>query len=270
MACCRRAPYNLLLASGLWLQARAQRLQGMQVLGAAEDNITNQQVVRELLEAEGAQVRIVADGAAAVQAVEHQDGAAIDVLLLDLQMPVMDGFTATSLIRTRLAQTTLPIIAMTANAMASDREACLAAGMNDHVGKPFDLDHLVRVLQRHVRRGALALQEPQAESGPGGLAPAIRLAADAAGVDIAGALRRLGGRRDIYLRLVRNLMTELQAAPGQLHQASEQADPRAATMLLHGLRGPVTSLGALPLAEVLAAAQAQLEPDSGSGCHAAR
>ncbi len=253
---------NLLLASGgPALQARAQRLQGMQVL-VAEDNITNQQVVRELLEAEGAQVRIVADGAAAVQAVEHQDGAAIDVLLLDLQMPVMDGFTATSLIRTRLAQTTLPIIAMTANAMASDREACLAAGMNDHVGKPFDLDHLVRVLQRHVRRGALALQEPQAESGPGGLAPAIWLAADAAGVDIAGALRRLGGRRDIYLRLVRNLMTELQAAPGQLHHASEQADPRAATMLLHGLRGPVTSLGALPLAEVLAAAQAQLEPGS--------
>ena len=70
---------------------------------------------------------------------------------MDLQMPVMDGFTATRRIRQDLARTQLPIVAMTANAMASDREACLAAGMNDHVGKPFDLDHLVRVLQRHGR-----------------------------------------------------------------------------------------------------------------------
>jgi CheY-like chemotaxis protein len=71
-----------------------------------------------------------------------------DVVLMDVQMPVMDGYAATRVIRQELGRTALPIIAMTANAMASDREACLAVGMNDHVGKPFDLDDLVRVLLR--------------------------------------------------------------------------------------------------------------------------
>jgi CheY-like chemotaxis protein len=71
-----------------------------------------------------------------------------DVVLMDVQMPVMDGYAATRAIREELGLTTLPIIAMTANAMESDRTACLSAGMNDHVGKPFDLDHLVATLLR--------------------------------------------------------------------------------------------------------------------------
>ena len=87
-------------------------------------------------------------GVAAVAAAQ----APFDLVLMDVQMPVMDGYAATRSIRQELGFSTLPIIAMTANAMASDRAACLDAGMDDHVGKPFDLDHLVALLLRFCPR----------------------------------------------------------------------------------------------------------------------
>ncbi len=233
------------------------RLAGLHVL-VAEDNATNQQVVRELLSAEGARVQIVADGAAAVQALQD-DQAGIDLVLMDLQMPVMDGFTATSMIRSRLQRSTLPIIAMTANAMASDREACLAAGMNDHVGKPFELDHLVEVLRRHAPgSSAQAPAVSPAGAETANLPSAVDAAARRAGIDLAAALRRLGGRTDVYLRLMRDMESDLRAAPGQLRAACSQADAKAAAMLLHTLRGLVATLGADKLAGVLATGEARV------------
>jgi PAS domain S-box-containing protein len=232
------------------------RLQGMHVL-VAEDNSTNQQVMRELLSSEGALVQIVANGALAVKALEDAN-TPVDVMLMDLQMPVMDGLTAANLIRTQLARTQLPIIAMTANAMASDREACLAGGMNDHVGKPFELDHLVTVLRKHVYSGKAAPPVPPTGARAEALSPAVRNAAQAAGVDIDSALRRLGGRIDVYLRLIRGLIAELLASPRQLRAAADQADDAAAAKLLHGLRGPVATLGATALASVLADCEQQL------------
>ena len=118
-----------------------------------EDNLNNQQVTQELLCDEGAQVVLAENGRLAVDAVAAADPP-FDAVLMDLQMPVMDGYTATAEIRQKLGLTELPIIAMTANAMASDREACLAAGMNDHIGKPFDLANLVAVLLRQTGREA--------------------------------------------------------------------------------------------------------------------
>jgi len=126
------------------------RLQGMRLL-VVEDNLINQQVARELLRSEGALVEIAANGQLGVAAVAAANPP-FQVVLMDLQMPVMDGYAATQAIRTELGLTDLPIIAMTANAMASDRDACLQAGMDDHVGKPFNLPHLVEVLLRHARR----------------------------------------------------------------------------------------------------------------------
>ena len=75
-----------------------------------------------------------------------------DLVLMDMQMPVMDGLTATVQIRKTQDATALPIVAMTANAMDTDREACLQAGMNDHVGKPFNMAHLVKVIQQVTGR----------------------------------------------------------------------------------------------------------------------
>ncbi len=127
------------------------RLSGMRIL-VAEDNFVNQQIANELLESEGAVVTMANHGQEALDLI----AAAVepfDVVLMDMQMPVMDGLTATREIRKTMNAATLPIVAMTANAMETDREACLAAGMNDHVGKPFNLAHLVQVLRQVTGRG---------------------------------------------------------------------------------------------------------------------
>jgi len=104
-------------------------------------------VAQGLLVQEGAQVTLADNGERGVAAVATADPM-FDAVLMDVQMPVMDGYAATRAIRHDLGLADLPIIAMTANAMASDREACLDAGMNEHVGKPFELDHLVNTLLR--------------------------------------------------------------------------------------------------------------------------
>ncbi len=126
--------------------ASSKRLQGLRLL-VVEDNKINQMVAKGLLTKEGAEVTLVDDGQQGVAAVAKADPA-FDAVLMDIQMPVMDGYTATRTIRQELGLKDLPIIAMTANAMASDRASCLEAGMNDHVGKPFELDQLVATLLR--------------------------------------------------------------------------------------------------------------------------
>ena len=128
------------------------RLTGMRIL-VAEDNFVNQQIACELLEGEGAVVTMTNHGQEALDAIAAATKP-FDVVLMDMQMPVMDGLTATRQIRQTLDANTLPIVAMTANAMTTDREACLEAGMNDHVGKPFNLTHLVQVLRRTTGRTA--------------------------------------------------------------------------------------------------------------------
>jgi PAS domain S-box-containing protein len=130
--------------------AKPQRLQGLRLL-VVEDNKINQLVAKGLLTQEGADVTLAPDGQLGVAAVAAAQPA-FDAVLMDVQMPVMDGYEATRAIRQELGLTTLPIIAMTANAMASDRAACLEAGMDDHVGKPFELDHLVDTLLRLTGR----------------------------------------------------------------------------------------------------------------------
>ena len=124
----------------------SKRLQGLRIL-LVEDNKINQMVAKGLLAKEGADITLADNGQLGVAAVADAQPQ-FDAVLMDIQMPVMDGYAATRAIRQELGLTTLPIIAMTANAMASDRVACLEAGMDDHVGKPFDLDHLVATLMR--------------------------------------------------------------------------------------------------------------------------
>jgi CheY-like chemotaxis protein len=126
------------------------RLLGMRIL-VVEDNFVNQQIANELLEGEGAAVILANHGQEALDLIAAA-AEPFDAVLMDMQMPVMDGLTATREIRKTVDAITLPIVAMTANAMESDREACLCAGMNDHVGKPFNLVHLVQVLKRVTRR----------------------------------------------------------------------------------------------------------------------
>ena len=117
-----------------------------------EDNEMNQQVATELLESAGAIVVVANNGGEAVKILTGGDqGPAFDVVFMDLQMPEMDGFTTTKLLRRVPGLHKLPIIAMTAHALVEERQRCLDAGMNDHVSKPIDPDHLLSTLLRWAK-----------------------------------------------------------------------------------------------------------------------
>jgi PAS domain S-box-containing protein len=228
-------------------------LDGLRLL-LVEDNAINQQVAEELLSGQGAAVDIADNGLRGVEAV--QAAAAIGKLyhavLMDMQMPVMDGLTAAREIRGRLGLTDLPIIAMTANAMASDREACLQAGMNDHVGKPFDLQRLIATLLQWTRNGLL----PHVGEGPAQVVQAkAALVAQLALLNRAAALVRVGGSASLLDRLSTQFLGDL---PG-LFQACKVAyqDERLdeAQRALHTLKGVAATIGAEALAEAARVAE---------------
>jgi PAS domain S-box-containing protein len=231
--------------------AGGPRLSGMRIL-LAEDNLNNQQVARELLELEGAQVVIAGDGQQALDALARTRPA-FDVVLMDVQMPVLDGIGATRRIRAELGLTQLPIIAMTANAMDAERQLCLDAGMIGHVGKPFDLDHLVRVLLQHAGRAVAELEVLPAAGvvpmpGAAIVPDPVQQAAAAAGVDIAPALARFGGNRAIYTRMLDRFVTELGGMRDGLLAHQTQHQWRAASHIAHTLKGLAATLGAGALA----------------------
>jgi CheY-like chemotaxis protein/HPt (histidine-containing phosphotransfer) domain-containing protein len=225
-----------------------QRLAGLRLL-VVEDNPINQEVARDLLQDEGATVALAGDGRQGIAAVQAADPC-FDAVLMDVQMPVMDGHAAASHLRRELGLGQLPIIAMTANAMPSDRAASLAAGMNDHVGKPFDLDELVAVLRRHVPARPVP---PDTAAGRRGrkavsLTPEIRGLAQAAGFDLDGALLRLAGRVDVYKRLATSFDERLAALPAEFAALLQPARRAEAERLAHTIKGVAATLGALRLA----------------------
>ena len=118
----------------------------------AEDNLINRKLAQTLLERAGHQVTTAKNGKTAVELLEEQD---FDLVFMDVQMPEMDGFGATGLIRANPKWTKLPIIAMTAHAMKGDRERCLEAGMNDYVSKPLHVDELRAVIERMLCSSSL-------------------------------------------------------------------------------------------------------------------
>jgi len=132
----------------------SQQLSNMRIL-LVEDNLVNQHIAFELLQDEGAVVQVVNNGQEALDSlsknIREYAEPKFDVILMDLQMPVMDGLTATREIRQKLELNDLVIVAMTANAMSGDRDECLKAGMNEHLSKPFDIDQVVKMLQQCVQ-----------------------------------------------------------------------------------------------------------------------
>jgi len=215
-------------------------LAGLKLL-VVEDNRNNQQVARELLAWRGAEVDIAEDGRQGLERVLH-DPSAYDLVLMDVQMPGIDGYTATREIRAAGIQ--LPIVAMTANAMAGDREACLAAGMDDHVGKPFDLDELVETIRRHVGRSNSASAAPTAA------APATPTS-----VDLAAAVRRLGGDLDFYRQLYPDVKADAESMFARLGPLLADGQRDEAGRLFHTIKGLAGTLGAVGLSQ--AAAQAE-------------
>ena len=226
----------------------AGRLAGVRLL-LVEDNPTNQQVARELLQSAGAEVT-VADGGLPAIALLRTRPEEFDLVLMDVQMPDMDGYAATQEIRGGLGLRVLPIIAMTANAMAADRQAALDAGMNDHVAKPFDFVNLVDVIARHVR------VEPG--SGPGAVGVRSRGTGAESALNVEGALARFGDAGDIYARALQSFVVE---APRLLERIvllagkANAADAREIKLQLHSLKGASAQVGADQLAGLLARAE---------------
>ena len=233
--------------------AAVARLAGMRLL-VVEDNLTNQQVAEELLAGEGAIVHLAADGEQGIAAVAAAR-TPYDAVLMDVQMPVMDGYSAAAAIRHRLGRTALPIIAMTANTMPGDREASLAAGMNDHVSKPFDLDELVATLLTHAGWGATAA--PSAEA-PGALPDPVLSRARELGVGLQAAVQRLAGKAPVWVRSARSFALEIPLHLESLEQLLQGGRLDDAARLMHTIKGVAAMLGADALAAAAAAAETQL------------
>ncbi|MBT7097984.1 response regulator, partial [Candidatus Poribacteria bacterium] len=222
-----------------------------QVRGArillAEDNELNQQVATELLQDAGFVVDLAVDGA---QAVRMATEDAYDILLMDMQMPVMDGLDATREIRKLDGLAGLPIVAMTAAALETDRQRCLDAGMDDHVAKPIDPDELFETLRKWIAPGEREL--------PGTVTTRVddereeadddeRLAS-VTGLDVDEGLRRVLGKRDFYENMVRQFASgeQVQAVSTIRTQLSE-GERTAAERAAHSLKGVAGTLGATEL-----------------------
>ena len=234
----------------------AQRLTGLRLL-IVEDNPNNRQVAEELLRAEGATVELAENGQKGLEEVERALEP-FDAVLMDLQMPVMDGFTATARLRADERWKALPVIAMTANAMDSDRQACLDAGMTDHVGKPFDLDDLVRTVLKHTHPDRL--ERAQAPSAPP-LAPlpvATQHIAESLGVEVSPALTRLGGHIGPYHRMWRNFTADLPALLEEIGAAGADRNWPALAGAVHTLKGLAGMLGVPALVSRCLEAEAEL------------
>jgi PAS domain S-box-containing protein len=245
-----------------------QRLAGLRLL-LVDDNPANQQVAGELLSNDGAQVEVAHSGPMAIAAISRP-GQLPDLILMDIQMPEMDGYEATHAIQKQLGVMAPPIVAMTANAMAADRIAALEAGMADHIGKPFDLTQLIEVILKHARRDGLPLPR-LADAGAAQAAAAAATGADAgaaalpeAGLNSAAALKRLGGLHSVYLMALRSFVVEAGKLAAQLEAARADGNKQAALPALHTLKGLAGTVGAERLASLSQLAELALKDEASS------
>jgi PAS domain S-box-containing protein len=226
-----------------------RRLAGMRLL-VAEDNDLNQQVIKQVLTRAGAVVVIADNGRAAMQALQAP-GARFDAVLMDIQMPVMDGYAATRAIREELGLRELPIIALTAHAKPEDREKSRRAGMVGHVVKPIDVDNLLDLLRperRTVpRSGALRSKAGAAAS----VTPTFTLS----GVDVAAALGVFSGNEKKYVDLLRQFAEGHGADAQEASRLFGAGDASGAAKLIHGLRGMAHILHATQLGGLSAVAE---------------
>jgi two-component system sensor histidine kinase/response regulator len=222
---------------------------GIRIL-LVEDNEVNQQVATELLESAGAIVRIANHGGEAVRILtEGEQPPPFDVVFMDLQMPDMDGFTATGLLRAQPQLQRLPIIAMTAHALVEERQRCLEAGMNDHVSKPIDPDALFATLLRWAkpRQG----QAVDAEDRTAKLSNEVILP-EIDGVDMAAGLKRIAGNKRLYLDLLLQFAAKQRDVPEQILSAIEIGDRKLAERIAHTVKGVAGNIG---LGKVFVAAE---------------
>jgi len=222
-----------------------KRLSGLRCL-VVDDSQMNRDVVERLLNAEGAQLVVAENGREALDILRNEK-ATIDVVLMDIQMPVMDGLTAIRAIRGELGLSDLPVIALTAGVLDKERHQVFQAGADDFVSKPIDLEALVDTLQSRTARG----QAGETETRP---APTPAFA-PVPGLNPSWAEKSFGGDRELYVALLESFEREFGDAASQVSESLARGDLQDAARRLHGLRGGASYIGA----DALVAAAKALE-----------
>ncbi|MCK5504374.1 MAG: response regulator, partial [Thermodesulfovibrionia bacterium] len=195
----------------------------------AEDNEINQQVAKEILEGAGLVVDIANNG---MEAVKMAEEAEYDGILMDLQMPEMDGFEATGVLRANEKFQEMPIIAMTANAMAGDREKCLESGMNEHLAKPIDPKSLFKTLEKWIKpKKPVEIKQKPADSEEEITVPEI------AGIDTEAGLQRVGGNKKLYLKLLTDFHGQYSSAVDEIQDLLKKGEDHDAERLVHTVKG---------------------------------
>ena len=215
------------------------KLTGARIL-LVEDNEINQQIAVELLEGAGAKITIANSGLEAIGYLEGQP-TGFDMVLMDLQMPVMGGYEATARIRSEPRFANLPIIAMTAHATAEEKQKCLSSGMNDHISKPIEPIALFETVRHFYVQRNDAEQDSAQEAAPAVLdAPDIP---DLDGLDSKDGLLRVAGNRPLYLKLLRQFAMDQGEVPQQIADALASGDRAVAARLAHTIKGVAANLG---------------------------
>ena len=210
------------------------RLDGVRVL-VVEDNDINQLCARELLEQAGAVVLIAENGLEAVELLEKES---VDCVLMDVQMPVLDGYSATRQLRRSEKFNNLPIIAMTANAMSGDRERALASGMNDSVSKPVEPDEMRQVVYRWTVGGSEAGEPPRVlePEKPATIA-----------LDLDAALRRASGNMALLIKMMQRFQADAPNFSRNFEEMQVAGDTEGVVRVAHSLKGIAGTIGLLEL-----------------------
>jgi len=235
----------------------------------AEDNEINRQIAAEILAPTNAVLEMAEDGR---EAVEKALAGGYDLILMDVQMPIMDGYQATREITSRLGSKRPPVVALSAHAMKGDSDVGLAAGMDAYLTKPISRVKLLNALARWLNSDSPPLQKPQGDGGPQAATVDEPLAATSEicqepvkplprlpGMDVRAALARLGVSLEGYTRMVRNFSTNLGDMATRLREAKARGEASELGALAHSIAGPASSLGF----ETLARTSRNLERQAG-------
>ena len=236
---------------------RSADLIGLRVL-LAEDNEINRELAIQLLRDVGIIVSIAHNGR---EAVEKVTAESFDGVLMDIQMPEMDGYQAAGAIRARPELAALPIIAMTANAMATDRAKALAAGMNEHVPKPIDPGELYSAIRRWFKPRGEAVNPPFAPAPPAETALRVEhqeMPEHLDGIDVADGLRRVAGNGNLYRNLLLRFRQSQARSVEEIREALATGDHERAKLITHTIKGVAGNIGAKELQAAAAAAEAAL------------
>ena len=233
------------------------RLRGARVL-LVEDNELNQELARELLVSAGMDVVLARHGGEALDILASDTD--FDGVLMDCQMPVMDGYAATRAIRGRPVLDRIPVIAMTANVMAGDREKALSAGMVDHIAKPLRVVEMFATLARWIEVRKQRTSTAASTVATGTWAQ-LRMPTSLPGIDQTAGLVTTMGNADLYGRLLRQFYRRHQDFGPEFRRAVDAADQVSAERLAHTLKGAAATIGA----DVVAEAASELEAACAAG-----